>query len=39
MGNNSNETWESVIKEFDANGDGEISYDEFLKIIDIILKT
>jgi len=37
MGNNSDEMWRKVVEEYDDNGDGEISYEEFLKIIDIIL--
>lgn len=38
MGENTNEEWVKIVEEYDDNGDGEISYEEFLNIIDKILK-
>ena len=37
MGKNTNEEWVKIVDEYDDNGDGEISYQEFLNIIDKIL--
>jgi len=34
MGGDSKSEWDSVIKEVDKNKDGEISYEEFLKLMD-----
>ena len=37
MGKNTNEEWVKIVDEYDDNGDGEISYQEFLNIIDKML--
>ena len=38
MGEDSAEEWDKIISDVDENNDGEISYEEFLKIMDKMVR-